>query len=138
MEETGAGGNFLTILHQFFHTVYLRKRRGHGSYAPCACLGGMLGQPAAALDTCAAHVYNHLEVCIGFGADPRFCQFHALVFGEHVTFARGAVDEHAFQAVSLQHGGISRYGSVIYFPFRGERGERGVYKSFYLFHFLLI
>ena len=94
-ELGSATGNLLAIFNEFFNASHLWEGRRHRTNAPSADGLSVFRQTAAALYAGAADMNNHLEVG-GNGLDPCLGQFHAFFFGEHISFTRRAIDEHAF------------------------------------------
>jgi len=132
-----AGCDFFAVFGEFLDAADFRERRGHHADAPRADRLRVLCESAARPGAAGANMDDHLEAR-GRGGHPRFGELHALFVRKHVSFAGGAVDENALQAVFREHRGVARNGFEVYFTVWGERRERCVDESGDLLHFGLL
>ena len=128
-----SGGDGLAVPDKFLDPADLWERRGHRTDTPSACGSGVGRQSLTFAKAAAPYVDNHLEP-LRNRSHPFLSKHDALVRGEHVPFSGGAVDEHSFQAVPGQHGGIGRYGLRVDIAVPEHWRERSVNQSFYLLH----
>ena len=125
--------DFFAIFHKFFNTAHFRKGRSHGTDTPCANLLGMFSQTLAGLHASASHMYDNLKT-LRSNFHPTFCQFHALVFGQHITFTGRTIDKYSLKTILYQQLAICFNRFIIHFSVFIKRGKRCVNKSDNLFH----
>ena len=131
-----ATGYLLAVLDELFDTTDLGEGRSHGADAEGTDCLSMLGKVLGTTDTGAAHMYDDLEVLeILGGSHPSLGNLLALVLGEHIALATGTVDEDSLQAVALEQSSIFRDDGQIDVAVGIHRSERGVDKTFDLFHY---
>ena len=126
----------LAILHEFFDATDLRERRCHRADAPCTDLLSVLSKAHTLAQAAAAYMHNNLEA-FGSHTHPTLSKLHTLLGCEHISLARRSVDEHALQAILLQHLCISLDWFEINVTICIERCKRCVNKSYDFFHSLV-
>ena len=96
-------GDFLAIFCEFLDTANLREGRCHGTDSESSDSLIVLGKFTAAAHTGAADMHDDFEVVQRLcSVHPSLCDLLALVLGQHIAFAAGTIDKHAFKSVAMQ------------------------------------
>ena len=128
-------GYLLAVLDQFLNAAHLGEGRRHRTDTEGTDGLGVFGKILGTANTGAAYMHDDLEVReILHGSHPRLGDLLALVLGEHIALATGAVDKHTFQTVAIEQCGIFGDDTEVDAAICVHRGERGVNKTFDFFH----